>query len=143
MKKSIKAASPAKAPAISRRRRSYTIEPRRSAFIAANAAESKKGLETLILEVGQVTPLADYFVVTGGSSPAQVRAIVEAVDNALEKAGLFPRSIEGKKEGRWVLMDYEQIMVHVLLDNDRTYYKLEQFWNHALVVNRQEWLEEW
>jgi ribosome-associated protein len=53
-----------------------------------------------------------------------------------------PRSIEGKTEGRWVLMDYEQIIVHVLHEKERNYYKLEQFWNHALIVDRLEWLED-
>lgn len=142
MKKSVKAASLAQAPATNRRRRTPKIDPRTAAYIAANAAESKKGHDTLILEVGQVTVLADFFVVTGGSSAAQTRAIVDAVEAELAKVGMIPHSIEGKKEGRWVLMDYDQIMVHVLLDNARTYYRLEQFWNHALVVSRNEWLED-
>ncbi len=117
-------------------------DTREATFMAANAAESKKGTSTLVLDVGQVTVLADYFVIAGGESLAQVRAIVDAIDEALAKVGMKPRSIEGKKEGRWVLMDYESIIVHVLHEKDRNYYKLEQFWNHALIVDRLEWLEE-
>jgi ribosome-associated protein len=118
------------------------FDSQHAAFLAANAAEAKKGHGTLILEVGQVTVLADYFVIAGGDTPTQVRAIVDSIEEALAEIGMKPRNIEGKKDGRWVLMDYEFIIVHVLHERERNYYNLEQFWNHALVVDRQEWLEE-
>jgi ribosome-associated protein len=118
------------------------VDSRHASFMAANAAESKKGHGTLVLDVGQVTVLADYFVIAGGETPTQVRAIVDAIDDTLAKLGMQPRSIEGKKEGRWVLMDYESIIVHVLHERERNFYKLEQFWNHALIVDRLEWLED-
>lgn len=119
-----------------------TLDSRQAAFIAANAAEDKKSLGTLVLDVGQVTVLADYFVIAGGETLTQVRAIVDNIDEALSTVGLRPRTIEGKKEGRWVLMDYESIIVHVLHERERNFYKLEQFWNHALIVDPSEWLEE-
>lgn len=117
-------------------------DSRNVAFLAANAAESKKAIGTLILDVRTVTILADYFVITGGQSTAQVGAIADAIDENLAKLGLKPRSIEGKTEGRWVLLDYEDIIVHILQDKERNYYKLEQFWNHALIVDRQEWYRD-
>jgi ribosome-associated protein len=119
-----------------------TSDSRQAAFIAANAAEDKKSLGTLVLDVGQVTVLADFFVIAGGETLTQVRAIVDNIENALSQVGLKPRTIEGKKEGRWVLMDYELIIVHVLHERERNFYKLEQFWNHALIVDPSEWLEE-
>lgn len=118
-----------------------TIEVRKAAFCAARVAEAKKGFGTVILDVQQVTLLADYFVVTGGDSSIQVRAIAEAVDEELSSYGYQPRSIEGKKDGRWVLLDYGDIIVHVLQEKERSFYKLEQFWNHALIVDPQEWME--
>jgi ribosome-associated protein len=123
-------------------KRALTIDSQRAAFLAANAAEAKKGHGTLILEVGQVTVLADYFVIAGGETLTQVRAIVDAIEKALDEIGLRPKNVEGKKEGRWVLMDYEAIIVHVLHERERSYYNLEQFWNHALIVDRNEWLDE-
>jgi ribosome-associated protein len=123
-------------------KRASQIDSRLAAFAAANAAEAKKGHGTLILDVGQVTVLADYFVIAGGETLTQVRAIVDAIEEALSNLGLRPKNIEGKKEGRWVLMDYELIIVHVLHERERNFYKLEQFWNHALIVDRNEWLEE-
>ncbi len=116
-----------------------TINSRVATFAAANAAESKKANGTLILDVKQVTVLADYFVITGGDSPSQVKAIVDAVDDSLTKLGYSNKSIEGKAEGRWVLLDYGDIIIHVLHERERSFYKLEQFWNHALIVPRNEW----
>jgi ribosome-associated protein len=118
------------------------VDSRTAAYTAANASEAKKGHGTLVLDVAKVTVLADYFVIAGGETLTQVRAIVDAIDEALSKLGMHPRSIEGKKEGRWVLMDYEEIIVHVLHERERNYYKLELFWNHALVVDRREWLDK-
>ena len=53
--------------------------------------------------------------------------------------GMRPSSVEGKVEGRWVLLDYGDIIIHVLQEKERSFYKLEQFWNHALIVDRKEW----
>ena len=112
---------------------------RQAVFKAAQAAESKKAHGTVVLDVSKVTVLADYFLIAGGDSANQVRAIVDAVDESLTQLGYRARSVEGKKEGRWVLLDYGDIIVHVLHETERSYYKLEQFWNQALIVERGEW----
>lgn len=115
------------------------VDPQQATFAAANAAETKKAHGTVVLDVSKVTVLADYFIITGGDTANQVRAIVEAVDECLTKLGYRQRSIEGKREGRWVLLDYGDIIIHVLHEKERNFYKLEQFWNHALIVPRDEW----
>jgi len=121
---------------------SSALDSRTAAFLAANACESKKANSTVVLDVSKVTLLADYFVITGGESAAQIRAIVEAVDHSLTENGLKAKSIEGKSEGRWVLLDFGSVIVHVLQEKERNFYKIEQFWNHALIVDREEWVEE-
>lgn len=123
-------------------RASRETDSRIAAFIAANTAESKKANGTLILDVRTVTILADYFVITGGQSSTQVRAIADAIEETLANLGLKAKSVEGKREGRWVLMDFDHIIVHILQERERNFYKLEQFWNHALIVDRKEWFEE-
>lgn len=117
-----------------------TINSRNAAFAAANAAEAKKGHGTVVLDVREVTLLADYFVITGGETTTQVRAIVEAIDETLSKIGYAAQGVEGRKEARWVLLDYGDVIVHVLNDKERNYYRLEQFWNQALIVDRKEWV---
>jgi ribosome-associated protein len=121
---------------------STAVDSRTAAFAAANASEVKKGKGTVVLDVRQVTVLAEYFVITGGDSPSQVKAIVEAVDEKLVSLGCKAIGIEGKSESRWVLLDYGDVIVHVLHEKERGYYKLEQFWNQALMVDRQEWEQE-
>lgn len=79
--------------------------------------------------------MADYFVITGGESKAQVKAIAESVRETLGKEGRKPKSLEGMSEARWVLLDFGDVIVHVLQSQEREYYRLEQFWNHALLVD--------
>ncbi|MDP3507381.1 MAG: ribosome silencing factor [Candidatus Melainabacteria bacterium] len=119
-----------------------TIDARTAAFIAANACESKLAQSTVVLDVASVTVLAEYFVFAGGESAAQVKAIANAVDQALGAHDFKRKSIEGMSEARWVLLDYGSVIVHVLQEKERSFYKIEQFWNHALIVDRQEWVEE-
>jgi len=121
---------------------SSTLDSRTAAYLAANACESKKANSTMVLDVSKVTLLADYFVITGGDSAAQIRAIVDAVDHTLSEEGFKAKSIEGKTESRWVLLDFGSVIVHVLQEKERNFYKIEQFWNHALIVDREEWVEE-
>lgn len=123
-------------------RSSTKNDTRTVASIIANAAEEKKANATLVLDVRSITVLADYFVITGGQSPAQVRAISDAIEDKLSAEGIKAKSIEGKTEGRWVLMDYDDVIVHILQEKERDYYKLEQFWNHALIIDRNEWSKE-
>jgi ribosome-associated protein len=115
----------------------YVVDSHQAASAAADAAETKKGSGTIILDVRQITLLADFFVITGGDSANQIKAIVEAIDQKMSELGYPARSIEGKTEGRWVLLDYGDIIVHVLQERERSYYKLEQFWNTALKVDRK------
>ncbi len=118
------------------------VSARKAAYAAANAAEDKKAFGTLILDVKQVTVIAEYFVIAGGDNPNQVRAIVDSIGDSLTKLGYRPGVVQGRQDGRWVLLDYGDLIVHVLQDKERSFYKLEQFWNHALIVPEEEWREE-
>ncbi len=114
---------------------------RQAAYEAANIAEQKKSLGTLVLDVRKVTTLADFFIICGASSQAQAAAIVNGVEAGLSPLGYKPLTIEGKAEGRWILMDYGSIIVHVLQERERIFYNLEKFWNHALIVPQASWLD--
>lgn len=118
------------------------ITSRDAAYKAANIAESKKALGTLVLDVRKVTVLADFFVFCGAGSPSQAKAIVDGIEEALETFGLRPLSVEGKAEGRWILLDFGSVMIHVLQEKEREFYSLEKFWNHALIVDKASWLEK-
>lgn len=119
---------------------SSLVESRKLAFMAASAAETKKAISTVVLDVGQVTLIADYFVFTGGESKAQVKAIAEAILEKMDKCGRQAKSVEGLRDARWVLIDMGDVIIHILQGEERDYYKLEQFWNNALIVNPDEWI---
>jgi ribosome-associated protein len=98
----------------------------------ARAADGRKGADIVILHVGEVSPLADYFVIVTGFSKVQVRAIARSIEEKVEQnLGRLPRRTEGQSEGSWVLQDYGDVIVHILMPREREFYNLEAFWGHA------------
>ena len=127
---------------LAQRSATSSLESREAAFQAANAAVRKKAKSTVVLDVKEVTLLADYFVFTGGESKAQVKAIADEIAYTFSQAGRKPKAMEGMTEGRWVLLDFGDVIIHILQEKERDYYKLEQFWNQGLVVAETEWSED-
>ena len=99
---------------------------------AAGAAASKKAEDILVLDVSEQLGITDYFLICSGNTERQVRAIVEAVERALAVGdGVKPYRREGEREGRWVLLDYVDFVVHVFHREEREYYSLERLWSDA------------
>ncbi|WP_421655177.1 ribosome silencing factor [Leptothermofonsia sp. ETS-13] len=108
----------------------------RLAMAIAHAAEERKGADVAILRVADVSPLADYFVIVTGFSKVQVRAIARSIEEKVEEdLQRAPAHIEGQAEGTWILLDYEDVIVHTMLSQERDFYNLEAFWGHAERVN--------
>lgn len=108
------------------------------ALCAAEAAEEKKGIDIEILEVSELTIIADYFVICSGNSEVQVQAIARGIEEKLEEEpGIEPRSVAGAAEGRWILMDYADVVVHVFHKEEREYYELERLWADAEEILRE------
>lgn len=101
---------------------------------AARAAAEKKAEEIIALDVSERLALTDVFLVLSGSNDRQVRAIVDAVEEALLKAGAKRRMREGLEDAHWVLLDYDDVIVHVQQAEDREYYALERLWKDCPVV---------
>ena len=107
-------------------------EAKALALAIAEAADDRKAGDITILETSNVSYLASYFVIVTGFSNVQVRAIANSIDSAAEEQ--FERDAlrtEGMSEGRWVLKDYGDVIVHIFMPSDREYYDLEAFWGHA------------
>lgn len=105
--------------------------------VAAAAADDKKADETLIIDVGDVFAVSDYFVITSGSNPRQVHAIADAVEEEVKNAGgPGPVRVEGLDQREWVLMDYGAFVVHVFHREQRDFYQLERLWGDR---PRVEW----
>jgi ribosome-associated protein len=102
------------------------------ALTVAEAGSDRKAGDILILKTGDVSYLADYFVLMTGYSRVQVRAIADAVEDKLEtELSRRPLRTEGKAEATWVLLDYGEVIVHVMFPKEREFYNLEAFWGHA------------
>ncbi|MBD2104079.1 ribosome silencing factor [Leptolyngbya sp. FACHB-261] len=98
----------------------------------AEAADDRKGGDVVLLRVGEVSVLADYFVLVTGFSKTQVRAIAGSIeDKVLEQWQRRPVRLEGQSEGTWLLQDYGEVIVHIMMPQEREFYDLEAFWGHA------------
>lgn len=108
------------------------------ALSAIQAADDRKGGDIILLRVTEVSLLADYFVLVTGYSKVQVRAIANAVaDHVQEELLRAPIHTEGMAESTWVLQDYGDVIVHILMPQEREFYNLEAFWGHAERVDYQ------
>lgn len=111
------------------------------AVAAGQAAKEKKAAQVIALDVSQRLVLTDVFVLASGSNERQVRAIVEAIDQALHSRGCQLHRREGFEKCRWVLLDYGEIVVHVQHEEDREFYALERLWADAPLIEVPEAVE--
>lgn len=102
------------------------------AIAAANAADDRKAEDIVLLEVTEVSYLADYFLIVTGFSRAQIRAIADAIEMKLKTDfERRPQNTAGYTDGSWILHDYGDLVVHVMMPAEREYYNLEAFWGHS------------
>lgn len=108
------------------------------AMAIAEAADDRKAEEIVILRVAEVSYLADYFVIVTGFSRAQVRAIAQTIEHKVESQWQrLPVRTQGQSEGSWVVQDYGDVIVHILLPQEREFYNLEAFWGHGEKIEFQ------
>jgi len=104
---------------------------RELALLCAEAAGDGKAIDTVIPDMRSVSSIADYFVICGGSSNRQAKAIAERVERAGRERGARCYRSEGWSEARWIVLDYVDVVVHVFLQETRRYYALERLWGDA------------
>lgn len=108
------------------------------ALQCAQAALDKKAVDLVVFDVGAFTSIADYLVICTGKSDRQVQAIAQAIDEQLREQGHRSIAIEGMTRGQWVLMDFNDVIVHVFYKPVREFYDLERLWEHAPQVQLPE-----
>ena len=108
------------------------------ALLCTRAALDKKALDLVVVDVGELTSIADYLLICTGRSDRQVQSIAQAVQDALAAEGARPISIEGMPRGQWVLLDCGDVIVHVFYQPVREFYDLERLWEHAPRVQLPE-----
>ncbi|MBN2405193.1 MAG: ribosome silencing factor [Coriobacteriia bacterium] len=107
------------------------LDPREYAVLAAEAAAEKKATDVVILDVASTIVITEYFVLASGNSDRQVRMIAEEIEAQLKAAGRPVIGREGEREGKWVLLDFADVVVHVFLPEEREFYRLEKLWSDA------------
>lgn len=113
------------------------MESHELALAAAKALSDKKGTDIVLLDVSDQTVVCSYFVIASGSSTTQVKALCENVEEELEKKyGLNPVRTEGVREGRWGVLDYGDVVVHVFGTESRLFYYLERLWDSGRNLER-------
>ncbi|HEY5595510.1 MAG TPA: ribosome silencing factor [Nitrospiria bacterium] len=108
-----------------------TVDSKEKSLLAAKAALDKKASDLIVFEVGGLTTVADYFIICSAESHRQVRAIRDHIEDALSKHGCHLFSAEGEETGRWILMDYSDLIIHIFKDDVRSFYALERLWGDA------------
>ena len=98
---------------------------------AARAADNKKALDLIVLDLRQTAGFTDYFVICSGTNARQIRAIADAVMEALKAEGARPSHVEGYERSEWVLIDYFDFVVHIFAEEKRLFYGLERLWGSA------------
>lgn len=119
-----------------------SVDSKLLACVIARVLDDKLGKDISILNISHVSSLADYFVIVTGDSTPQVKSLMEAVkENIKKEFERLPVRLENDARNRWNLLDYGDVVVHILHRDERETYAIEKFWNHAFSVTEDEWKE--
>ena len=104
-------------------------------ILTAKAISSKKGLNIKLIEIGDISSLADYMVIATGTSSTNVKAIADEFEYQLDEAGISVSHIEGYRSNSWILLDYVDVIVHIFSDEAREFYDLERLWQDGKEID--------
>ena len=111
---------------------------RKMALMAVDALEDRKGEDVRVIDISEISTLADYFIIAGGSNINQVQAMADNVQEVLGRAGHMTKNVEGYETGNWILLDFGDIIVHVFDRENRLFYDLERIWRDGKVMAPEE-----
>ena len=119
------------------------ISSKKLSSVIARILDDRKASDILILNVANVCVLSDYFVIASASSTTQVKGLTSSLREKIKELfNRIPNGGENDLKNRWNLLDYGDVIVHIMYNDERENYALEKFWNHALKVSREDWEEE-
>lgn len=108
------------------------------AKLAYQALDEKKGEDIQIIEIKDISIIADYFIIANGTNANQVDALVDSVQDLLGRNGFEPKRIEGVRSASWILMDYGDVVVHVFSKENRLFYNLERIWRDGKTISIEQ-----
>ena len=113
-------------------------ESAKFAKLAYNALADKKGDNIIIIDISEISPIADYFIIADGANQNQLQAMCDTVEEELYKAGCKLKQTEGNRNSTWILMDFGDVVVHVFSKEDRLFYDLERIWTDGKEISADE-----
>lgn len=114
------------------------MESREIAALAYDALDDKKGIDITVLDISEISVMADYFIIASGNSSSQVQALIDNVDDTLGRNGITAKQVEGYRSANWVLMDYGDVIIHVFDKDNRLFYDLEKIWKDGKLIDRTD-----
>jgi ribosome-associated protein len=118
------------------------VTPKEMAIRLAQVLEEKKGKKILVLQMDDLTTLADYFVICTGTSAPQLKAMADACEKAMKEENILPHHIEGHRGGTWILQDYADVILHLFSEEAREFYNLDRLWADAKEVDLTEYSKQ-
>ena len=114
------------------------MEAREMAKLICKALDDTKAIDVKAIDISEVSVMADFFIVASASNQSQLNAMQDEVDRILYEQGIHAKSIEGNRSSTWVLMVYEDVIVHLFSEEDRLFYDLERIWKDGIVIDSKE-----
>ncbi|WP_292146830.1 ribosome silencing factor, partial [Butyrivibrio sp.] len=105
------------------------------AKMAVEALEDRKGEDVHVIDISEISTLADYFIIASGTNINQVQALADNVQEVLGRAGFDSKNVEGYESGKWILLDFGDIIVHVFDSENRLFYDLERIWRDGKLID--------
>jgi len=111
------------------------VESKELVKLAYNALDDKKGHDIRIIDIKDITSMGDYFVIADGSNRNQVQALCDSVEECMHKEGAKLKNREGYANGGWILLDYYDIIIHIFVEEERSFYDLEHVWRDGNLIS--------
>ena len=118
------------------------IDSKKMVTTICKALETKKAEDITIIDISNISTIADYFIITNGNSLPHVQTLTDEVQKELSISGLEPTSVEGSRGSSWILIDYIDVIIHVFIKEDREFYNLERIWRDGRFVSLKDVLTE-
>ena len=116
---------------------SSEMDTKEMATLAIRALEDKKAEDIKVIDISHISVIADYFIIANGTNTNQIQALSDNVEEVLGKAGCHPRQIEGYQNANWILMDFQDVIIHIFDKENRLFYDLERIWRDGILIEKE------
>lgn len=106
--------------------------------LAVEALEDRKAEDVTVIDLREISPIADFFIVANGTNQNQLQAMRDAADEVMYKNGVHQKHVEGNQSSTWILMDYGDVVIHIFSKEDRLFYDLERIWKDGKVIDKKD-----